>query len=55
MHQEIRLHNLVKRKVIYSCDVQFNKNVKDGEHSAVDMGNDSNYQLLIDFMDDIET
>ena len=29
--------------------------MKDGpEHSAVDMGNDSNYQLLIDYMDDVE-
>ena len=49
-----RLHDPIQRKVIYSRDVQFNENVKDGEHSVVDMGNDTNYQLLIDFTDDVE-
>ena len=50
-----RLYDPIRRKVMHSRDVQFNENVKEGEHGTLDAGNDDDYRLILDFTDDVET
>ena len=49
-----RLYDPVQRKVVRSRDAKFNENVKEGEHSTLDVRNDSDYRLILDFTDDVE-
>ena len=46
-----RLYDTAQRKVIHSRDVRFNEDVKESEHSTLDVENDGDYRLVLDFTD----
>ena len=47
-----RLYDTAQSKVIHSRDVKFNEDVKESDHSTLDVENDGDYRLVLDFTDD---
>ena len=49
-----RHYDLIRQKIIYSRDIQFNESLKGTENNRVEAKNGNSYQLLDDFAEDDE-